>query len=217
MSRPYRLVVFDWEGTLGDTLGQIIHTIALVSKRMQLGDFDEVLARRSVDLGLGLAIKKLFPDLSMHQHEVLLQELQHELTHHLSDICLIPGAKRVVEQLQLAGVHLAIATNKGSHSLQRALQTTGLQPYFQVTRSAGQVAPKPCPQMMEEIMAAFEMTPKDTLMIGDSVSDMEMARLAGVCAIGVDFYHQQAEILLSFGALEVFDDYQQLAKYLQLP
>ena len=59
-------------------------------------------------------------------------------------------------------------------------------------------------------------TPSQTLMIGDSVSDIEMAKQLGVDAIGVDFYHQQAANLRMTGALDVFDDYQELAKYLQL-
>lgn len=215
MSRPYQLVVFDWEGTLGDTLGHVIHTIALVSKRLQLGAFDEHLARQSVGLGLSLAIKKLFPMLLLHQYEQLLQALQEELTNHPSEVCLFPGAEGMLQEIAKAGIHLAIATNKGAHSLQRALQASGLLAYFQVTRAAGQVEPKPSPQMIEEIMATFEVAPSETLMVGDSLTDLEMARRAGVEAVGVDFYHQQAALLLAEGALAVFDDYRQLTKYIQ--
>ena len=46
---------------------------------------------------------------------------------------------------------------------------------------------------------------------------MEMAQQLNVDAVGVDFYHQQAENLRAAGALDVFDDYRQLATYLGLP
>ena len=216
MSRPYSLVVFDWEGTLGDTLGQILQTVALVAKRMGFGDLDEDLARKSVVLGLVLAVKKLFPDLSMHQHEQLLAEVQHALLTHSANSCLIPGAKNFLEDLKQTGLTLAIATNKGQHSLQRALLSAGIDDLFAVTRSAGQVPAKPCPQMIEEIMAICGATPSQTLMIGDSVSDVEMALQAGVDVIGVDFYHQQKASLLAAGAMHVFDDYKQVARFLSL-
>lgn len=216
MSRPYSLVVFDWEGTLGDTLGQILQTVALVAKRMGFGDLDEDLARKSVVLGLVLAVKKLFPDLSMHQHEQLLSEVQHALLTHSANSCLIPGAKKFLEDLKQTDLTLAIATNKGQHALQRALLSSGIDDLFAVTRSAGQVPAKPCPQMIEEIMAICGATPSQTLMIGDSVSDVEMALQAGVDVIGVDFYHQQKASLLAAGAMHVFDDYKQVARFLSL-
>ena len=76
MIRFYRLSVFDWEGTLGDTLGQILNTVSAVAKRMHLDEVDEQLARHCVTLGLVQVIKKLFPSLSLHQYEQLLQEVQ---------------------------------------------------------------------------------------------------------------------------------------------
>ncbi len=214
MNRPYRLVVFDWEGTLGDTLGLILNTVAVEAKRLHFGELDEKLARQYVVLGLVVAVQKIFPRLSLHQHEQLLHAVQHALATHPHDVFLIPGAKEIVEQLHSAGLDLAIATNKGQHSLQRALQTAGIDAFFKITRSAGQVPPKPCPQMLEDIMTACGVTPLETVMIGDSVTDMEMAKQAGVDAIGVDFYHQQAASLSAAGALRVFDDYPQLANYL---
>lgn len=218
MKKPYHLVVFDWEGTLGDTLGHVLNVLADQARQLQFGELDEELARQCVALALGLsvAVKKLYPHLSMHQQEQLLHAVQHALSTTSSDACLFPGSLFIVEKMQAAGLDLAIATNKGPHSLQRALQESGLDAFFKVTRAAGQAPPKPCPQMIEDIMLLVGVSPSQTLMIGDSVSDIEMASRAGVDAIGVDFYHQQAPELLAAGALAVFDDYWRLADYLQL-
>jgi len=216
MSRRYHLVVFDWEGTLGDTLGQILNTVAAEAKRLQFGVFDENQARQHVVLGLVMAVKKIFPSLTLDQHEQLLQAVHHSLVTHPLDVCLIPGAKQMIEQLYQAGIHLAIATNKGEQSLIRCLQACGLRDFFDVTRSAGQVPAKPCPQMLQEIMDSCGVKATQTLMVGDSVIDVDMANQLGVDAVGVDFDHQQAANLLAAGALHVFNDYQQLADYLGL-
>lgn len=217
MNRQYRLVVFDWEGTLGDTLGQILNTVAAEAKRLQFGELDERLARQYVALGLVQAVKKIFPHLSTHQHEQLLQAVHHSLLTDPADVFLIPGAAHIVQKIYDAGIDLAIATNKGHHSLQRALQAVGLSAFFTTTRSAGQTPAKPCPQMLEEIMDVCGATASETLMVGDSVTDIEMAKQINVDAVGVDFYQQQTAELRVAGALDVFDDYQQLAKYLKLP
>lgn len=112
---------------------------------------------------------------------------------------------------------MAIASNKGQHSLARALQITGLDKFFTITRSAGQVPAKPCPQMLEEIMDELGHDPSTTLMVGDSSLDMEMAKNCSVTAVGVDFYHQNEANLKAAGAIAVFDDYQLLAQFLNLP
>lgn len=217
MSKPYRLVIFDWEGTLGDTLGQILNNVAVEARRLNFGEMDEHLVRQSVDLGLVKAVKKVFPHLSAQQHQELMQAVQQSLVSRHTDVYLIPGARQIVERLQQNGVNLAIATNKGQQSLLRALQFSGLEQLITVTRSAGQVPPKPCPQMLEEILAIFDLTPAQALMVGDSVTDIEMARSIGMDAVGVDFYHQQRDALLAAGALDVFDDYQLFADFMQLP
>ena len=159
------------------------------------------------------AIKKLFPNTTLLQQEQLAEAVQYALSTHSVDTYLFPDIKDMVQKLHQAGFDLAIATNKGSQSLQRALQETGLDAFFKVTRAAGQTAPKPCPQMLYEIMDVFGVTASETVMIGDSIADIEMAIAAGVDAIGVDFYHQQKTILLAAGALIVFDDAIQLSHY----
>ncbi|WP_133126805.1 HAD family hydrolase [Legionella nagasakiensis] len=218
MSKPYRLVVFDWEGTLGDTLGKIINILTVETQRMSLGEFSESLARQHLMMGLIVTIKKIFPHLSSVKQQQLLQAVQASLASRSMDVYLNPGAKAIVKKIQEAGMDLAIATNKGQHSLLRDLQASGLDAYFTVTRSASQAPAKPCPQMLEEIMEACNVTPSQTLMVGDSVSDVVMARAVNVDAVGVQFYHQPelAEELFAAGALNVFDDYQQLASYLNL-
>lgn len=217
MSNPYQLVVFDWEGTIADTLGLILHTVANEANILGFGEIDHYQARKYVDLGLLQALKKLFPQLSSRQQEQLVQAVQHAMITRPAEVCLFPGALEFIQKLQHANIDIAIATNKGHQSLLRALQATGLDKLFKVTRSAGQTPAKPCPQMLEEIMEEFGRETSSTLMIGDSATDMEMATSINVAAIGVDFYHQQETALKEAGALAVFDDYKLLADYLKLP
>lgn len=217
MSNPYQLIVFDWEGTISDTLGFILNNVIIETKRLGFGDIDPDEARLYVDLGLTLALKKLLPHLKPNQHELLVQEVQHAMITKPSEIALMPGVYDFIAQLHDLHYFLAVATNKGAHSLQKALVVTGLDKFFKVTRSAGQAPAKPCPLMLEEIMNEFNVFAPATLMIGDSIIDVEMAKSINVPVVGVDFYHQNEGALMTAGALKVFDDYQLLAEFLNLP
>ncbi len=217
MSKPYDLVVFDWEGTIADTLGIVLHVVATEANLLGFGDFDPQQARKYVDLGLVQALRKAYPHLTATQHQQLLQAVQLAMHSRSCDICLMPGVRELLYQLHEAEINLAIATNKGHQSLLRALQATGLDKLFKITRSAGQTPAKPCPQMLEEIIEEYGGTAATTLMIGDSLTDMEMARSAQVIAVGIDIYHQLEEAALkAAGAMVVFDDYKQIADFLNL-
>ena len=217
MARSFQLVVFDWEGTIADTLGHILHVVSEEAAALGFGSIDPHLARRSVNLGLVQALRKLLPHLSDKEHEYLMQAVQKAMIYRSSETCLIPGILDLIKTLHTEKIHMAIATNKGHHSLLKALAVTHLDEYIKVTRSAGNVPAKPCPQMLEEIMAEFDVTAASTIMIGDSPTDMEMAKRIQVTAIGVDFYHQQEAALIASGALAVFDEYQLVMDFLKLP
>lgn len=216
MISSYSLVVFDWEGTVVDTLGAVFHIVATESARLNFPKFDFDQAKKYVDLGLPRALHKLYPQLTSVQHEQLVHSVQQAMHSQPTMLHLFPGLLDCLEKLERAGVKLAIATNKGQHALMRALDTTHLAARFPVTRSAGQSPAKPCPQMLQEIIDDYLTTPQQTIMIGDSVTDMEMARSIGVRAIGVDFYHQHTLALEHAGAMAVFDDYFELSKFLCL-
>jgi phosphoglycolate phosphatase len=217
MSNPYALIVFDWEGTLGDPLGHILQVLSEEASRLGFGDIEKESARRLVVFGLDKAIRRLFPNLVLHQHERLLMAVQKALSSHHQDHHLFPGALKLVQDIHAEGMHLAIATNKNAQALQHALQATGLDSYFGWTRAAGQAEAKPSPEMLQQIMVHFVVDSDKTLMIGDSVSDIEMARALGVRSIGVDFYHQQADDLIESGASFVVNQYDKIGKYLELP
>jgi phosphoglycolate phosphatase len=80
---------------------------------------------------------------------------------------------------------LAIATGRRRVGLMRDLASTGLGPSFATTRTADEAEPKPHPQMLLDVLEALGKTPAETVMIGDTTYDLEMAKRAEVAAVGV--------------------------------
>jgi len=216
MGSPYHLVVFDWEGTIGDPLGQFLSSLTIQAKQLNFGSVDAETARYYLTMGPVIAIKKMFPHLSSAQQSELLQNTQQTMLLNHTEVCLISGVREILLQIKSNGIKLAIASNKGQQSLLRDLANAGLQDLFDVIRTASQAAAKPSPQMLEEIMEECDATADETLMVGDSVSDIEMATQLHVTAIGVDFYRQNEAILRAAGAEDVFDNFQKLSCYLEL-
>lgn len=216
MFKHYQLVVFDWEGTITEnSLGYMVVAMAIAAERLHLPSFDLAYARQVITLGPAAAVKKLYPGASLHEQEDLFNETQKTTQDISSTVQLLPGVKQTIQWLHTEGMHLAIATNKSTQGLARVLRLSGIGDYIHVTRSATEAPPKPCPQMLEEIMSEFSLAAQETLMVGDSSSDMEMAATLGVDAIGMDFFQTDEQGLRAAGALAVFHDYEQLTQYIK--
>lgn len=216
-TKSYQLIIFDWEGTLTDTFAEYFNIIEEEARKLHLPDFDRNVAKKYVMLGLNKALIKLYPQISPNDYEVLSYGIHRALASRTHKTVLIDGAFALLKALHQKGVQLAIASNKGQTSLKRAIESAEIESFLSITRSASECAPKPAPEMLESILTHTMIANSQALMIGDSVSDIEMAQSIGVDAIGIDILQENREALLAAGASMVFNDFKSLAHFLQLP
>jgi phosphoglycolate phosphatase len=99
--------------------------------------------------------------------------------------------------------------------LQRAFDESGLEPLFQATRCADESFSKPHPQMLLEIMDLLGVGPAETLMIGDTEYDMQMAANAGARGLGVSHGVHAAERLMASRALDCLDSLVEIPPWLE--
>lgn len=215
--KSYQLVVFDWEGTLADTLGEYFQVIAEEACKLHLPALDINVARSLVALGLNKALIKLYPNISPKDYEALLYGVQRTLAGRTQKPTLMQGAYTLLQALYAKNVCLAVASNKGQSALKRAIECAGIDHLLTITRSASECMPKPSPEMLEAILAHTAVDASHALMVGDSLNDIEMAVSIGVDAIGLDVLQENREALLAAGAMMVFNDFAELARFLQLP
>ena len=217
IANKYRLIVFDWEGTLAeDSIGNIFHVINQYMLDLNLPSIDRDTLLACLDLGLAYTVNHLFPNLSMHKQEEILSSVNDVLSRSANYVFLMPDALSLIEKLTMNGIDLAIATNKREASLCNVLRLSGLDNIFKIYRCPGLFQAKPCPDMLLDIINVFNESADATLMIGDSVTDVEMAQAANVDVIGLDVYHQNKHELLHAGALNVFDSFQQIMDFLEI-
>ena len=186
-ARHFKLLVFDWDGTLADSTAIIARAIQSALRDMGEAVPDESAARFVIGLGLTDALRTVAPTLPVHRHSELAA---HYRKHYLSqedEIPLFAGVADMLDELEQAGYLLAVATGKARRGLDRALLKNGLQSRFHATRCADEGLPKPHPDMLLHLMDRLGVESRDTLMIGDTTHDLELARNAGVAGLAVAY------------------------------
>lgn len=184
--RDYRLVVFDWDGTLIDSIGSIVACTEAALADAGVAPPPLALLRGSIGLGLGDSFDRFYPALDAVTRERILDRYRHhwiETWHARHDP--FPAAAATLARLADAGLLLAVATAKSRRGLVRDLERTGLAPCFHATRTMDECPPKPAPAMLLELMDELGARPEQTLMVGDTRWDLEMAKNAGVDAVAV--------------------------------
>jgi phosphoglycolate phosphatase len=214
--KRYELIVFDWEGTLGDTLGRVMNCINLASAELNLPLLEKESLSKIIDRGLNAALHHFYPDISDDTMALFQQKIYLFQAKQQADEPLIDGAMTLMKLLHEKGILIGVASSRGKQSLLNAIEESGLQPFVSAVRSAQDTMQKPHPQMLEEIIQQSGVTNDSVLMVGDSLCDIEMAEALNVDSIGVDFYNLGAEKLHQAGALGVINDYRQLIDYIDL-
>lgn len=209
--KPYRLVAFDWDGTLMDSTARISQCLVTAAAEVDLPPLELERACSIIGLGLPQAIRALYPGIAEDQ----LQAMRARYAHHYiaaeeQPSPLFPGVLTVLEQLKEAGVLLAVATGKNRPGLERVLSSSGLRPWFDASRTADETESKPHPAMLQELMQQFDVSPQQALMVGDTSFDLEMAQRAGVHSVGVSYGAHDVPTLRRYQPLRIIDRLQDL-------
>ena len=215
---PYKLVVFDWDGTLVDSLARIVQSMqgAAIDLGIPPRTRDEV--HDIIGLALDQAIARLYPALTADG----IRQMHDRYAHHYieGDQCPSPfydGVPDLLQQLHGHGVLLSVATGKSRKGLDRIMQAHAVEPLFHSTRCADETRSKPEPDMLLEILDIHGIRQRDAVMIGDTEFDLEMAARAGVDAIGVTWGAHDINRLLRHGPRACVNTVGELSGWLQSP
>ena len=211
----YRLLVFDWDGTLMDSVGTIVACAQATICGLGLPLPGEGVIRATVGLGLRETIERLQPGCDDILYERIVAAYRSHWHGTYRDLPLLfPEVRELLDGLAEAGYLLAVATGKSRRGLEHALEQSGLAGRFHSTRTADEAPSKPHPQMLWDLLEELGARQDEALMVGDTTHDLQMARSAGVAAVGVASGTQPRAELERLGPLACLERVGELAEWL---
>jgi phosphoglycolate phosphatase len=194
--------------------GMITQALLNAAAQVGLPTLSSSEASSIIGLGLREAILALYGDIPAAQAQALATQYSNNYYAGESSIPLFAGAVDTIKTLNKRGFKLAVATGKGRRGLNLALQHCALTHYFHATRTVDECFSKPHPQMLHELMEALVVMPERTLMIGDTSYDLQMAKNAGVSAVGVTYGAQKGEQWQHLEPIRQFNNFNSLSAWL---
>ena len=207
--RNYELLIFDWDGTLSDSEALIVGTMQKAIAGLDLPPRSDQQIRVLIGLGLNEGLQILYPEIPVQQLRALLDGYRSNWLRSvsISEAPLFEDAQAALDQLHVQGYRLSVATGKSRAGLNRSLAALPqVSRLMELTRCADETASKPDPMMLREILQESGVAAESALVIGDTEYDMEMARGAGVAAVGVACGVHDSARIRAAGALAVLDN-----------
>ncbi|MCZ2720231.1 HAD-IA family hydrolase [Marinomonas sp. 15G1-11] len=206
-----KLVIFDWDGTLFDSIDVICDCMLNASEAAGVAKREPEDIKEIIGLGLVEAIAKVWPHETREKQDLVIENYKHLFMKGDYEAPLAyPGVMDVLNHLQSSKVMMAVATGKSRRGLNRMMLETDTGAYFQATRCADETKSKPDPLMLQELLDELGVAAKEAVMVGDTEYDLMMAKAIGMASIGVSYGAHDKLRLLECDPIVVLDDFSKL-------
>ena len=180
------LIIFDWDGTLMDSIGLIVDSMHVAGETHGFKTTDKAV-KDIIGLSLMNGIKILYPQANDAQLREIQQTYAEYYIANSHSTPLFEPIEHMLQTLQQQGKTLAVATGKKRKGLDRVLDASDSHDYFAITRCADESGSKPDPQMLTDILEYTQQQVSDAVFIGDSIYDIQMATALGMTSIAVNY------------------------------
>lgn len=198
--RPWEAVLFDFDGTLADTVPLIVE-----SYRHVLDHVGDPVAEPEIRSWIGRTLVEVLEERYPGRGEDLVSRYRrHNLAHHDALIRGVEGVAGLIEDLAAHRIPVAVVSSKGRETVRRGMRVTGLPDVEHVVGMEDTTVHKPDPAPLLEGARRLGAAPAGCVYVGDAVVDVLAARAAGMAAVAVTWGAGTREALA--GADHVVDD-----------
>lgn len=207
-----KLIVFDWDGTIADSIPNIIECKQFLAKKYNAPIPRPELIRAVIGQDFHQALHTCFPTVDEHIFNKIAQQFRITMLEDRYQAALFDGAIDVLKQLKQDGYKLAIATSKSRIELDHALRFNRLEIFFDITCCSEERASKPSPDMLNFIISHFQIPTSEAIMVGDAIADMKFAKNASVRSVAFTRGAASRQMLEEEQPYAIFDDWQYFYK-----
>lgn len=180
------LIIFDWDGTLMDSIGLIVESMHIAGEAHGFRTTDQAV-KDIIGLSLMHGIEILYPQASNTQKLAIQQSYAEYYIPNSHRTPFFTPIENMLLTLKQQDKQLAVATGKKRKGLDRVLEASASHHYFTITRCADESGSKPDPQMLRDILDYTNQPISQAVFIGDSIYDIQMANHLGMTSIAVNY------------------------------
>ena len=212
MNQTRNTIIFDLDGTLLDTLGDLASSVNHVMALFGFPSHTREQIREMVGNGVYVLFEKAVPGGRDHpSYSACIQEFQSYYAAHMQiETAPFPGILPLLSHLQKRGYRLAVVSNKFDAAV-KALCQNYFSPYIQTAiGESPSIARKPAPDTVFSAMEKLSASKEQCIYVGDSEVDIETAKNAGIPCISVSWGFKTIEFLKAHGACRIASNTEEL-------
>ena len=208
-----KIIIFDFDGTLGDTRHNIILTLQATMRDRGLELRSDEVCAATIGLTLLDSFRTMYPSMSDEDAEACVKHYRDIFYRSIEESIpqLFPGVAPTLERLRDMGVVMSIASSRSSPSLLLFIKSMGIADHFSLVLGSDSVENhKPHPEPVLKTLEKLAFKPSEAIVVGDMPVDIVMARNASVRSVGVSYGNATREELVAAGADYVIDNFAEL-------
>ncbi len=213
MKMKVKLIIFDFDGTLGDTRQNIVTTMQMTIAELQLPERSDRECISTIGLPLASCFKTLYPDLhpdQIHRCVVTYRRIFDENLRNIKPQAF-PHVIETLYALKKQGLTLTIASSRSHASLSELTKDMDISDYISYLIGADDVEKaKPNAEPVLKTLDVMHFEPSEALVVGDMAVDILMGANAGAKTCGVTWGNGTKEELIEAGADYVIDGMEEL-------
>ena len=212
-----KLVIFDLDGTLLDTIADLAESANYALKQLGYPTHDVETIRTFVGNGINKLLERALPDEEKTEENVMRMRTHFVPYYdiHNADLSTpYPGIVSLLEELQAKGLMIAVASNKYQEATVKLVkQYFPMINFVEILGQREGINVKPDPTIVFDILKKANVSPEETLYVGDSGVDMQTALNAGVDAVGVTWGFRPRAELEGFCPMGLIDGAEELLRF----
>lgn len=192
----YKLIIFDFDGTLADTSPGILNSVRYTQKMMNLPEISEKSMYSHIGPPMAESYNRNFGLEGEELAQAVKYHKEYAVAQGYKELRFYDGITELLDKLRSTGVTTAIATLKAQDTAVKILDNFGMTEKFDIVEGVDISAPKNKEQIIMNCIDKVGCSVCDAVLIGDSVYDAKGAEQAGIDFIAVTYgfgFHSKAD------------------------